>query len=235
MNDPALGPRLIVALDFSEPAPIPGLLAQLDPQHCALKVGFELFVAQGPVLVAELMDQGFKVFLDLKFHDIPNTVVQACRAAARMGVWMLNVHASGGVVMMQAAVDAVRDVHPETRVLAVTVLTSSTVDTLAEIGVSVPPESQVLRLAELALEQAGLDGVVCSAQEAALLRARFGAKPWLVTPGIRWAEADRQDQQRITTPAQAIQMGASHLVMGRPITRAADPAAMVARALADVR
>lgn len=226
------GPQLIVALDFPERSSAEQLARQLDPGQCAVKVGFELFVAAGPGLVESLQAMGFKVFLDLKFHDIPNTVAGACRAAARLGVWMLNVHASGGLEMMQAARDAVREVHPETRLIAVTVLTSSDAATLRGIGIEREPRVQVARLADLAITQAGLDGLVCSALEASMLRQQLGTAPWLVTPGIRPGGGGGDDQKRVTTPGDAFRAGASHIVVGRPITQAADPAAAVAEVLA---
>jgi orotidine-5'-phosphate decarboxylase len=225
------GPRLIVALDYPDARPAEALARRLDPGHCALKVGFELFVAAGPDLVVKLQDLGFHVFLDLKFHDIPNTVAGACRRAARLGVWMLNLHASGGLEMMQAGVQAVREERPETRLIAVTVLTSSNAETLHGIGIDRSPGEQVERLADLAIRQAGLDGLVCSALEARTLRARLGTAPWLVTPGIRPSGGDSDDQKRVTTPADAFEAGASHIVVGRPITRAPDPAMAAAAIL----
>lgn len=229
-----LGPRLIVALDYPEARPAEALARRLDPSHCALKVGFELFVAAGPDLVVKLQDLGFPVFLDLKFHDIPNTVAGACRAAARLGVWMVNLHASGGLEMMRAGVQAIREVRPETRLIAVTVLTSSNAATLRGVGIERSPGEQVERLADLAITEAGLDGLVCSALEARALRARLGADPWLVTPGIRPAGGGDDDQKRVTTPGDAFAAGASHIVVGRPITQAPDPAMAAAAILASV-
>ncbi len=170
----------------------------------------------------ELVGKGFGVFLDLKFHDIPNTVAAACRASAELGVWMLNVHASGGRKMMEAAREAVDSSSHKPLLIAVTVLTSMDEAGLHEIGVARSPREQVLHLAGLA-QQSSLDGVVCSAQEAADLRTNFGQDFALVTPGIRPAGADAGDQSRIMTPAKAIQAGADYLVIGRPITQAADP------------
>ena len=229
-----LGPRLIVALDYPEARPAEALARRLDPGHCALKVGFELFVAAGPGLVVRLQDLGFPVFLDLKFHDIPNTVAGACRAAARLGVWMVNLHASGGLEMMRAGAQAIREVRPETRLIAVTVLTSSNAETLRGVGIERSPGEQVERLADLAITEAGLDGLVCSALEARALRARLGTDPWLVTPGIRPAGGGGDDQKRVTTPADAFAAGASHIVVGRPITQAPDPAMAAAAILASV-
>lgn len=227
-------PQLIVALDYPDRSFAEGMARRLDPTQCAVKVGFELFVAAGPALVEALQALGFRVFLDLKFHDIPNTVAGACRAAARLGVWMVNVHASGGLEMLRAARDAVHEVRPETRLIAVTVLTSSDAATLRGIGIERSPEEQVLHLADLAVGQAGLDGLVCSALEARALRGRLGAGPWLVTPGIRLGGAGGDDQKRVTTPRAAFEAGASHIVVGRPITQAADPAAAVHAILAEI-
>jgi orotidine-5'-phosphate decarboxylase len=228
----AFGPRLIVALDYPEARAAEALALRLDPAHCALKVGFELYVAAGPELVVKLQELGFRVFLDLKFHDIPNTVAGACRAAARLGVWMLNLHASGGLEMMRAGLEAVREVHPETRLIAVTVLTSSDAETLRGIGIDRSPGEQVERLADLAILQAGLDGLVCSAQEARALRAQLGPDPWLVTPGIRPSGGGGDDQKRVMTPQNAFAAGASHIVVGRPITQAPNPAIAAASILA---
>jgi orotidine-5'-phosphate decarboxylase len=228
------GPQLIVALDYPDRRSAEAMAERLDPNTCAVKVGFELFVAAGPGLVEALQKLGFRVFLDLKFHDIPNTVAGACRAAARLGVWIVNLHASGGLEMMQAARDAVREVRPETRLIAVTVLTSSDAATLRGVGIDCSPEEQVLRLADLAVNQAGLDGLVCSALEAPALRARLGAAPWLVTPGIRPGGGGGDDQKRVMTPGAAFHNGASHIVVGRPITQAEDPSAAVTRILREI-
>ena len=215
--------RLIVALDFSEAEAALAFARKLDPAQCALKVGFEMFVVAGPDLLHRLHGLGFRVFLDLKFHDIPNTVAAACRAAARTGVWLINVHASGGEEMMRAAHAAVRETNDTTALLAVTVLTSSDAGTLREIGVNREPAEQVRLLGELAVRKAGLEGLVCSAQEAAMLRRLLGEEPLLVTPGIRLEDAGGDDQKRVMTPERAISAGASAIVVGRPITRAADP------------
>ncbi len=215
-------PRVIVALDYPDARPALELAARLDPAACRLKVGKELFTAAGPQLVRELVGKGFGVFLDLKFHDIPNTTAAACSAAAELGVWMVNVHASGGRKMMEAAREAVDKSAHKPLLIGVTVLTSMDEAGLREIGVAASPREQVLHLASLA-QQSGLDGVVCSAQEAADLRARFGAGFALVTPGIRPAGADVGDQSRIMTPGNAIRAGSDYLVIGRPITQAADP------------
>jgi orotidine-5'-phosphate decarboxylase len=217
-------PRIIVALDFPDAAQALALVERLDPGQCKLKVGKELFVRTGPALVERLAGLGFKVFLDLKFHDIPNTVAQACRAAADLGVWMVNVHASGGLKMMRAAREAVDQVANPPKLIAVTVLTSMGGEDLRQIGLDIEPAEQVVRLAGLA-HAAGMDGVVCSAREAPLLRQSIGAGFLLVTPGIRPAGSAVGDQNRILTPARAIEAGADYLVVGRPITQADDPVA----------
>lgn len=215
-------PRVIVALDYPGAEQARALVAQLDPAACRLKVGKELFVAAGPQLVRELVGRGFGVFLDLKFHDIPNTVAAACRAAAELGVWMLNVHACGGQKMMNAAKEAIEKSPHQPLLIAVTVLTSMDESDLRETGVMDRPAIQVGRLARLA-KQCGLDGVVCSAQEAQGLRAAMGEAFVLVTPGIRPAGASAGDQSRIMTPAEAIRSGSDYLVVGRPVTQAVDP------------
>lgn len=218
----AADPKIIVALDYADATSALKLVSKLDPTLCRLKVGKELFTAAGPQLVEALVNKGFDIFLDLKFHDIPNTVAKACKAASRLGVWMLNVHASGGLAMMQTARDAINENSPIPLLIAVTVLTSMDQPTLNQTGANGSVGDQVLRLANLA-QQAGLDGVVCSAQEAALLRNTLGTEFCLVTPGIRPADAKADDQSRITTPAEAMRLGANYLVIGRPITQAADP------------
>jgi orotidine-5'-phosphate decarboxylase len=215
-------PKIIVALDYPQAPPALDLAARLEPALCRLKVGKELFTAEGPQLVERLMRRGFEVFLDLKFHDIPNTAAQACKAAAALGVWMVNVHALGGRKMMEAACEAVAQAARPPKLVAVTVLTSMAQGDLAEIGIAATPAEMVLRLAVLARDS-GLGGVVCSAQEAALLRRECGNEFCLVTPGIRPADAAADDQSRIMTPRAALENGASYLVIGRPITRAADP------------
>jgi len=218
MNDP----RIIVALDYPEAAPALALVGRLQPALCRLKVGKELFTAAGPGLIEQLQQRGFEVFLDLKFHDIPNTVAQACKAAASLGVWMVNVHALGGRKMLEAAREAIVNSTKQPRLIAVTLLTSMTQQDLADIGINATPAEMVLRLA-LLTRDSGLDGVVCSAQEAALLRRQCGKEFCLVTPGIRPAQASLDDQSRVMTPLAALQAGSSYLVIGRPITRAADP------------
>lgn len=218
MNDP----KVIVALDYAEAAAANALVARLDPALCKLKVGKELFVAAGPDFVRGLVDRGYDVFLDLKFHDIPNTVAAACRAASALGVWMVNVHALGGRAMLNAAREAVEAAPKRPKLIAVTVLTSMGESDLAEVGVAGPPAVAVSRLASLT-QECGLDGVVCSAQEAARLRGERGKDFLLVTPGIRPADAAKGDQVRVATPAAAMHDGASYLVIGRPITQADDP------------
>ena len=215
-------PRIIVALDYPEAAAALELATRLDPGLCRLKVGKELFTAAGPSVVEQLMRRGFEIFLDLKFHDIPNTTGQACKAAATLGVWMVNVHALGGRKMLEAAQAAVQLATQPPKLIAVTVLTSMAQQDLAEIGIGATPADMVLRLATLARD-CGLDGVVCSAQEAALLRQHCGAQFCLVTPGIRLPDAAADDQSRVATPRNALENGASYLVIGRPITRADDP------------
>jgi len=224
MNDP----RVAVALDYAQAQEARAFVGRVRPDLCRLKVGKELFVAAGPAFVSELVQAGFQVFLDLKFHDIPNTVAQACKAAASLGVWMLNVHASGGPRMLAAAREALEGLSERPRLIAVTVLTSMGGDELRAVGVDGTPEQQVLRLAALA-KAAGLDGVVCSAREAPLLRRQIGDEFLLVTPGIRPAGSAAGDQTRILTPREAMAAGADYLVIGRPITQAPDPvAALVA-------
>ena len=216
--------RIIVALDFPTATEAEQFLSELDPASCRVKIGKELFTAEGPDFVRRAVALGFDVFLDLKFHDIPNTVAGAVRAAADLGVWMINVHASGGVAMMSEARAALEEV-PGTRplLIAVTVLTSLSEDDLIMQGILCSPAEQVLRLAEMTSE-AGLDGVVCSAAETPLLRERFGGGFVLLTPGIRRTKDARGDQKRVVGPAEALAMGSTYLVVGRPITQAASPA-----------
>lgn len=213
-------PRIIVALDFPAAELATSFAARLNPGMCKVKVGKELFTASGPRAVESLIDKGFDVFLDLKFHDIPNTVATACKAAARLGVWMMNVHALGGRKMLAAAREAVPA--GSTRLIAVTLLTSMGSSDLRDIGISGEPQDVVQRLALLARD-CGLDGVVSSALEATELRKVIGNDFCLVTPGIRPAGTSPDEQKRITTPSQAIKNGANYLVIGRPITQASDP------------
>ena len=226
-------PKVIVALDFADPTQAMALVDRLDPAACALKVGKEMFVVAGPDPVLRMIERGFRVFLDLKFHDIPNTVARACAAATRLGVWMLNVHAAGGRAMLVAARESVARTAaersaPRPLLIAVTVLTSLGAGDVAEIGFSETPESIALRLARLAAD-CGLDGVVCSAVEAQALRRTLGAGFKLVTPGIRPAGSAADDQSRIVTPEAAIASGVDYVVIGRPITQAADPVDALAR------
>ena len=218
-------PKIIVALDFATAEQALQLVDQLSPQSCRLKVGKELFTTAGPALVASLVERGFEVFLDLKFHDIPNTVHKAVSAACELGVWMVNVHALGGRKMLQAAREAVDNYPAEKRplLIAVSVLTSTDAEGLRELGIDKTIEQTVVDLTRMALDS-GLDGMVCSALEAPMLREQFGQRPLLVTPGIRPAGASSDDQHRIMTPQKAISQGSSYLVIGRPITQHANPA-----------
>lgn len=218
---------IIVALDYAQAPPALALARRLDPARCRLKVGKQLFTREGPAIIDQLREQGFEVFLDLKFHDIPNTVAGACRAAADLGVWMINVHASGGRKMMLAARESVDAAATPPLLIAVTVLTSLDAADLRDTGIGGQPAEQVTRLAKLTHE-CGLDGVVCSPKE---LETLAGAVPdtfLRVTPGVRPAGKDDGDQKRVATPAQALTDGAHYLVIGRPITQAADPAAALA-------
>ncbi|XOV78191.1 MAG: orotidine-5'-phosphate decarboxylase [Aestuariibacter sp.] len=220
--------KVIIALDFDDQGKMLDLVGKLSPQQCKLKVGKEMFTLFGPDLVKNLIDRGFDVFLDLKFHDIPNTVAKACKAAAEIGVWMLNVHASGGPKMMAAARAAVDDIGgKKPKLIAVTVLTSMDSEQLSATGIHQTPQLHVLQLAKLA-KNSGMDGVVCSAQEAAILKKEVAQNFCLVTPGIRPVGADAGDQSRIMTPEQAIQVGVDYMVIGRPITKADDPVAALA-------
>ena len=214
--------KIIVALDHADATSALNLAAKLDPNMCKLKVGKELFTAAGPTLIEQLVKKQFKVFLDLKFHDIPTTVAKACQAASNLGVWMLNVHACGGAAMMQAALEGVNKSNHQPFLIAVTVLTSMDQSTLTSVGVSQKLDQQVLNLAKLS-QQSGLHGVVCSGLEARLLKQNLPNDFLLITPGIRPSTANLDDQNRVLTPSQAVNMGASYLVIGRPITQAADP------------
>lgn len=225
------GSPIVVAMDFDSAAACLSLAKTLSPSQCRLKVGKELFTIAGPKLVEDLTSLGFDVFLDLKFHDIPNTVAKAVKAAASIGAWMVNVHASGGERMMLAAKESLDQVQGDKPLLiAVTVLTSMTADDLQGVGILATPVQQVLKLAKLT-QQAGLDGVVCSAQEAALLKTELGQAFSLVTPGIRLADSIADDQRRILTPEKAIKAGSDYLVIGRPITQAKDPALVCSQIL----
>lgn len=220
--------QIIVALDFPSAEQALTLVERLHPERCRLKVGKELFTRSGPALVETLVGKGYDVFLDLKFHDIPNTVAAACSAAADLGVWMVNVHAQGGRRMMAAAKEAIDAASHHPLLIAVTILTSMGDDDIHEVGLTGTPADNVKRLASLA-EQSGTDGVVCSPREVAMLRNTIGEEFKLVTPGIRPAWSAKGDQTRITTPADAIALGSNYLVIGRPITGADEPLDALAR------
>lgn len=221
--------KVIVALDYDNQADALAFVDKIDPSSCRLKVGKEMFTLFGPDFVKQLHQRGFSVFLDLKFHDIPNTCSKAVRAAAELGVWMVNVHASGGERMMSASREILEPYGKDRPLLiGVTVLTSMEQSDLAGIGLDIAPQEQVIRLASLT-KNSGLDGVVCSAQEASMLKNELGKEFKLVTPGIRPAGAAVGDQKRIMTPVDAIQAGSDYLVIGRPITQADDPSAVLAQ------
>jgi len=223
-RDTMRNPRIIVALDFADAGSALALAERLNPGLCAVKVGKELFTAAGPTLVERLVRLDYLVFLDLKYHDIPNTVASACRAATALGVWMINVHALGGRVMLEAAREALLGVTTAPKLVAVTLLTSMREQDLVDVGMQGSTEEIVLRLARLT-QRCGLDGVVCSPREAAMLRRACGRDFCLVTPGIRPSEGGNDDQARVATPRIAMDNGADYLVIGRPITRAPDPLA----------
>jgi len=214
--------KIIVALDFPTLEQALSFVKPLKPEMCRLKVGKELFAVGGPQFVGQLVDQGFDVFLDLKYHDIPNTVKKACQASAELGVWMLNVHSMGGRSMMEAAKEGVLAASHQPKLIAVTILTSHSEQDLEDIGLAGPIQSRVEKLAQLT-QNSGLDGVVCSAMEAPSLRKLMAPSFELVTPGIRPAGADLGDQKRVMTPREAIDAGSTYLVMGRPITQSDDP------------
>jgi len=216
--------NVIVALDYDNKHSALTLADRLDPKYCRVKVGKELFTAAGPAVVKELSDRSFDVFLDLKFHDIPNTVAKALSAAADLGVWMANVHASGGSRMMSAAKQALGNSGSDMLLIGVTVLTSMDTSDLEEVGIKRTLSDQVLHLASMT-KDSGLDGVVCSAQEARTLKESLGKDFKLVTPGIRLANSAADDQRRIVTPSDAMALGSDYLVIGRPITQSADPLA----------
>lgn len=215
--------NIVVALDFDKKSDALELINRLDPGLCRLKIGKEMFTHFGPDFVKEVHALGFDVFLDLKFHDIPNTVAKAVKAAADLGVWMVNVHASGGTKMMKAAKDILEPYGDKAPLLiAVTVLTSMSEDDLQDLGIEKSPAEHVKFLAGLA-SKAGLDGVVCSAQEATMLKQAYGKDFKLVTPGIRTADASVDDQKRIMTPDRAVEAGSDYLVIGRAITKSENP------------
>lgn len=235
MTSAVSGPApVIVALDFDNKSATLALVDLLDPGLCRVKVGKELFTREGPQLVSLLVDRGFDVFLDLKFHDIPNTVAGAVAAAADLGVWMVNVHTLGGTRMMEAAANRLQAMGAPTLLIGVTVLTSMGAEDLHQIGIAETPENQVARLANLAY-QSGLNGIVCSAHEAGSIAYRFGETFLRVTPGIRPLSSARDDQVRVMTPRKAIEAGSSHLVVGRPITTSENPGEALLAIVAEVR
>jgi orotidine-5'-phosphate decarboxylase len=216
--------KIVVALDYDSSEECLSLIDQLDPAYCRLKIGKEMFTLFGPQFVESLIQRNFDVFLDLKFHDIPNTVAKAVSAAASLGVWMVNVHASGGPRMMDAAKNELEKLSSPPLLIAVTILTSMDDSELHTIGLETSAANQVERLANLA-KASGLDGVVCSAHEVVDLKSRLGHDFICVTPGIRPVTAAASDQKRVMTPAQAVNAGSDYLVIGRPITQADDPLA----------
>lgn len=215
-----------MALDFDNIKAAQNIVDRLDPNRCALKVGKEMYTRFGPKWVNTLVDKGFKVFLDLKFHDIPNTVARACKAAADLGVWMVNVHALGGLAMMHAAREAIGNGPQAPRLIAVTLLTSHDEQWLSELGLMGSLQDNVMHLARLS-HKAGMDGIVCSAMEAPAIRQALGKDFLIVSPGIRLPENKADDQKRIMTPKQAIENGVDCLVIGRPITQASSPAVVL--------
>ncbi len=217
-----IGPRIIVALDYPDAGAAMELVSGLDPKRCRLKIGKEMFTRFGPLFVEQLVGRGFDVFLDLKFHDIPNTVAAACAAAADLGVWMTNVHASGGRKMMEAASTRLQQLQQSPLLVAVTILTSLDQADIAEIGYPGTPVENVLRLAQLA-DSSGMDGIVCSPQEAKDVRTKVREDFRLVTPGVRPSSSSQDDQKRIMSPIDALTAGSDYLVIGRPITKAPDP------------
>lgn len=226
---------VVVALDYANRDSALAFVDRIDPRDCRLKIGKEMFTLFGPQLVRDLHQRGFELFLDLKFHDIPNTAAHAVAAAADLGVWMVNVHASGGARMMSAAREALVPFGNEAPLLiAVTVLTSMEASDLADIGITASPAEHAERLARLT-QQCGLDGVVCSAQEAVRFKAELGQAFKLVTPGIRPAGSEAGDQRRIMTPPDAQRAGVDYMVIGRPITQAADPAQALRAILASLK
>ena len=225
--------RVIVALDYPQQQPAMELVDQLEPDQCRLKVGKEMFTRLGPALVETLVARGFDVFLDLKFHDIPNTVAAACDAAADLGVWMMNVHASGGRRMMETAAERLANRQQRPLVIGVTILTSLAQEDIQEVGFTGTPAENVLRLAALA-ESSGLDGVVCSPRESSTIREQASPAFALVTPGVRPVSAVLDDQKRVMTPGDAMRAGSTYLVVGRPITAADEPLAALSAINAEV-
>jgi len=218
MNDS----RIIVSLDFPEMKMAVNFAKKIDPERCRLKIGKQLFTNSGPLIVELLTDAGFEIFLDLKFHDIPNTVASACQSAAKLGVWMINVHAIGGKLMLEAAREAIDRESHQPMLMAVTLLTSISKNDLSRIGIQLSIKEIVYLLTMDSLES-GFDGVICSAQESHVLRDRIDKDFCLVTPGIRPSGFDKHDQSRIVTPKDAILAGSNYLVIGRPITQAKEP------------
>lgn len=229
MNDP----KVLVALDFAKEQQALNLADQLDPALCRLKIGKEMFTRFGPAFIEKIQNKNFDVFLDLKFHDIPNTVARACESASDLGVWMINVHALGGRRMMEAAAEALAKYQSRPYLIAVTVLTSMSEQDLNELGIMKTPSKLALHLAKMA-KDSGLDGVVCSAQEALLMREKLGHDFLLITPGIRPKGSDSNDQQRIMTPVDAIRNGSSYLVIGRPITQSDNPVGILRTINSDI-
>lgn len=223
--------KVIVALDYSNEVQALDFIDKVTPELCKLKIGKELFTSAGPRFVEKVVAKNFDVFLDLKFHDIPNTVKKACHAAADLGVWMVNVHALGGKTMMQAAKEGVS--HSSTKLIAVTILTSMGQEDLTQIGIQTDVKDQVINLASLA-KDSGLDGVVCSAKEVSVLRENLGNDFLLVTPGIRPKGNESSDQKRVMTPSEAINAGSSYLVIGRPITQSDSPIATLETILTEI-
>ena len=228
-------PELIIAIDVPTADRIKPIIQALPTGVATYKIGLELFVAEGPAALSDVKTAGRKIFLDLKLHDIPRTVARAVSSAAALGVDILTVHAGGGRAMLQAAAEAARDFGPGApKLVAVTTLTSLNEDDLVEMGVTRPIKTHTLSLGDMAI-RAGIDGLVCSPHEAAAFRELIGPDPILITPGIRLAGGDAGDQKRIATPAMAVRAGASHLVVGRPILEAANPAAAAEQILAEMR
>ncbi|MCY7294082.1 orotidine-5'-phosphate decarboxylase [Alteromonas sp. a30] len=220
--------KIIVALDYNEKVDALNFVSKLTPEMCKLKVGKEMFTHFGPDFVRSLVDRQFDVFLDLKFHDIPNTVAKACKAASDLGVWMVNVHASGGPKMMQAAREALESSsRSRPKLISVTMLTSMDAEQMRAVGFDLSPEQQVLKLAKLT-QDCGLDGIVCSAQEAHAVKSLCGLDFCLVTPGIRPEGSQNDDQTRIMTPLDAVKAGSDYLVIGRPVTQSSDPVSTLA-------
>jgi len=226
-------PKVVVALDFSGESAALDFVEKIDPTLCRVKVGKELFTVAGPNLVRLLVDRGFDVFLDLKYHDIPNTTAAACRAAADLGVWMINVHALGGRRMLEAASNALATLDARPLLIGVTVLTSMDAADLRELGIAGEPKETVLRLAQLSANS-GIDGVVCSAQEAEMLRLTHGDQFRLVCPGVRPVGSISDDQRRVMTPVEAVLAGASDLVIGRPVTQSTDPVGVLRRIQSEI-